>query len=127
MRPPSVQRGGARAFGMARVLLASAALVGACVLAGGCMETQRALGEACLKNDDCLSGICSSLTCAAAPPLVGTEAVADAAGAADTSTEPPEDASESKDTASDQGPSAEEPDADDAAESSAADDGGSVD
>ena len=36
----------------------------------GCQLTSRALGEDCLKDQDCLSGICSQLKCAAAPPLL---------------------------------------------------------
>jgi hypothetical protein len=37
---------------------------------GACQLTSRALGEDCLKDQDCLSGICSQLRCAAAPPLL---------------------------------------------------------
>jgi hypothetical protein len=51
-----------------------AALVGVCVAAmataAGCVQTQRALGEDCLKDQDCLSGVCSQLQCAAAPPIL---------------------------------------------------------
>jgi hypothetical protein len=39
-------------------------------LAGACVQVQRALGEDCLKDQDCLSGICSQLQCAASPPLL---------------------------------------------------------
>jgi hypothetical protein len=38
----------------------------------GCQLTSRALGEDCLKDQDCLSGICSQLKCAAAPPLLSS-------------------------------------------------------
>jgi hypothetical protein len=38
--------------------------------AAGCQLTSRALGEDCLKDQDCLSGICSQLKCAAEPPLL---------------------------------------------------------
>jgi hypothetical protein len=54
--------------------------------ASGCVESQRALGEACLKDQDCLSGICSQLQCAATPPVLDATApppVADT-GAPDT-------------------------------------------
>jgi hypothetical protein len=37
------------------------------------METRRSLGEDCLKNDDCLSGVCSQLHCAASPPLIDAQ------------------------------------------------------
>ncbi len=54
-----------------------ALLVGGQLLCA-CMETRRAIGEACLKNDDCLSGICSQLVCVAPPPLLDAQIVADA-------------------------------------------------
>jgi hypothetical protein len=119
-----VQRGGARGFGMGATLAAVA------VLAGGCMETQRSIGDECLKNGDCLSGICSSLTCAAPPPLVDTGAVADAASAVETGTAPTADASEAGEAvdANDEDAAAEQQtDADDGADGSPSDDGGSVD
>jgi hypothetical protein len=58
-------------------------------LLGGCVETRRANGEACLKDQDCLTGICSQLVCAAAPPTTNVQANADggvteAGGGADT-------------------------------------------
>lgn len=37
---------------------------------GACTETRRTIGEDCLKADDCLSGVCSSQKCTAAPPLL---------------------------------------------------------
>lgn len=37
---------------------------------GACTETRRTIGEDCLKADDCLSGVCSSQRCTAAPPLL---------------------------------------------------------
>jgi hypothetical protein len=39
-------------------------------LASACADERRALGEGCLKDQDCLSGICSQLKCAASPPLL---------------------------------------------------------
>ncbi len=63
-------------------------LFGGIVLASACVETRRSLGEDCLKDDDCLSGVCSQLFCAALPPTIdaalsadvtaGNDAVADA-------------------------------------------------
>lgn len=35
-----------------------------------CGETRRPIGEECLRGEDCLSDVCSSRTCVAAPPLV---------------------------------------------------------
>jgi hypothetical protein len=63
-------------------------LFGGTVLSSACVETRRSLGEDCLKDDDCLSGVCSQLFCAALPPTIdaalfadvtaGNDAVADA-------------------------------------------------
>lgn len=36
-----------------------------------CGETRRAVGDECLRNDDCLSGYCSARVCVGAPVLVG--------------------------------------------------------
>gem|GEM_PF-2011162 len=44
--------------------LASAAILLACG------ETRRPIGDECLRSEDCLSGVCSSRTCVAAPTLV---------------------------------------------------------
>jgi hypothetical protein len=40
------------------------------LLGAGCGETRRPIGDECLRGDDCLSGVCSSRTCVAAPALV---------------------------------------------------------
>jgi hypothetical protein len=45
-------------------------------LASGCSPSQRALGEECLKDQDCLSGYCSQLQCAAQPPILDDAASA---------------------------------------------------
>src|SRR6202167_4071696 len=47
-------------------------------LAGACVESPRALGESCLKNEDCLSSSCINLVCASAPPLLDAEVDAEA-------------------------------------------------
>ncbi len=39
--------------------------------AAACGETRRPIGDECLRGDDCLSSVCSSRSCVAAPPLVG--------------------------------------------------------
>jgi hypothetical protein len=36
----------------------------------GCTETERGLGEACLKGQDCTSGVCVAQLCSEAPPLL---------------------------------------------------------
>ena len=71
-----------------------AVLVGL-ALAAGCAETRRQLGSACLKSEDCLSGVCSQLVCTAAPPLIDAE-LDDDAGA----TQPVSDANAPQDAAS---------------------------
>ncbi|MEO8875744.1 MAG: hypothetical protein ABI461_09175 [Polyangiaceae bacterium] len=35
-----------------------------------CTETERSLGERCLKGEDCTSGVCVAQQCAAAPPIL---------------------------------------------------------
>ena len=54
---------------MRLVWLASVASLALRVLAA-CGETRRPIGDECLRSDDCLSGVCSSRTCVAAPSLV---------------------------------------------------------
>ncbi|HXN32171.1 MAG TPA: hypothetical protein VN894_09925 [Polyangiaceae bacterium] len=73
MSPATVQ--GVRPWAIA--LAVSFPLLGGIVLAGACVETRRALGEDCLKDDDCLSGVCSQLRCAALPPTIDAAALAD--------------------------------------------------
>jgi hypothetical protein len=48
-------------------------------LPGACVETRRSLGEDCLKDDDCLSGVCAQLHCAALPPTHDASLAADGA------------------------------------------------
>ncbi len=43
----------------------------AAFLVVACGETRRGLGSECLRDEDCLSGVCSSRTCAG-PPTVKT-------------------------------------------------------
>ena len=38
--------------------------------AAACGETRSPIGDECIRGEDCLSGVCSSRTCVAAPPLV---------------------------------------------------------
>jgi hypothetical protein len=55
--------------GRAVAVLAVLALAVLAVLAG-CGETRRPIGEECLRDDDCLSAVCSARACVSAPPLV---------------------------------------------------------
>lgn len=59
-------------------------MIVAVVLASGCMETQRGLGEECLKDADCVSGLCSELRCAAPPPTTDARPEAEGGDAATT-------------------------------------------
>lgn len=55
---------------MARVSALAAALALVLALLAACGETRLPIGDECLRGDDCLSGVCSSRTCVAAPTLV---------------------------------------------------------
>jgi hypothetical protein len=57
-----------RAFVGSVALVACAPFLVFVAFATACGETRRALGEDCLREDDCLSGFCVSRTCVAAPP-----------------------------------------------------------
>ena len=39
------------------------------VILFACGETRRPIGDECLRDDDCLSGVCSARSCVSAPPL----------------------------------------------------------
>ncbi len=45
-------------------------LVLGALLSLACGETRSPIGDECIRGEDCLSGVCSSRTCVAAPPLV---------------------------------------------------------
>jgi predicted small secreted protein len=73
----------------------AAGLLVAWVLAA-CVETRRPLGEDCLKNGDCLSGICSGLRCVAAPPFLdGSPEATPDAGVGDAAGDATDDATDS--------------------------------
>ncbi|MCA9584630.1 MAG: hypothetical protein KC657_04665 [Myxococcales bacterium] len=59
--PPPIRR--SRGRGVALVALPLLAFL-------ACGETRRPIGEECLRDDDCLSGVCSARACVPAPPLV---------------------------------------------------------
>lgn len=65
MRPSRSSRSPRIALPFTVVFLAASA-----VTSGACGETRSPIGDECLRGDDCLSGVCSSRTCVAAPPLV---------------------------------------------------------
>jgi hypothetical protein len=48
-------------------LLRAALLAGFLALTTHCSETQRSLGDPCLRNADCLSGYCAGQQCVSAP------------------------------------------------------------
>jgi hypothetical protein len=52
-----------------RAILAYAVAAAAIVFCA-CGESRRPIGEECLRDDDCLSGVCAARTCVSAPPLV---------------------------------------------------------
>jgi hypothetical protein len=67
-----------------RTLLRTIAFAGPLVvgvIAASCSESRFPLGADCLKDEDCLSGICSQQKCAATPPYLDAEAVATDSGA----------------------------------------------
>jgi hypothetical protein len=60
------------------VSIFSAVLLALAACFSACAETRFGLGDDCLKDQDCLSGICSGGKCVAAPPI-GTVSPPDAA------------------------------------------------
>lgn len=53
-----------------RFALATAMALATVLACLACGETRRPIGDECLRADDCLSSVCSSRTCVAAPVLV---------------------------------------------------------
>lgn len=51
---------------MRRLVLPS--LAGVALLVA-CGETRKPIGDECLRDEDCLSGVCSARSCVSAPPL----------------------------------------------------------
>ena len=43
---------------------------GLAAAAGSCTDSRFSLGESCLRDEDCLSGVCAQQYCVAAPPLL---------------------------------------------------------
>jgi hypothetical protein len=71
----------------ARSVTLAAVVVAAVAVAAACSLSSRAVGEACIKDQDCLSGFCVQSQCQAAPPLLDAEVDGDGyGGAMDSST-----------------------------------------
>jgi hypothetical protein len=87
-----------RTFAFVVVVLVALGAVGACSEAG------RSNGDSCLKDEDCLSGICEGQLCVASPTLLldattgGDSSASDASEAA-AETAPPKDSSPPKEAA----------------------------
>ncbi len=45
-----------------------------------CADVDRGLGQACIRNEDCQSGVCAGQVCIAEPPVFDAAPQADAAG-----------------------------------------------
>jgi hypothetical protein len=67
-------RSQARSIAFAVIAVTSVAIAAACSL------SSRANGEACIKDQDCLSGFCVQNACQAAPPLLDAEVNGDGYG-----------------------------------------------
>jgi hypothetical protein len=70
-----------------------ALLVPLLVAVGACMETRHSLGDDCLKDGDCLSGVCTQLRCTASPPTTNFQ-VTLSPPAGDASSDGPKEATE---------------------------------
>lgn len=66
-----------------RLLALVVPLLVSTALATACAESKRSLGEDCLKDQDCLSGMCVQLHCGAAPEYTDAMTESDAAASAD--------------------------------------------
>jgi hypothetical protein len=61
-------RGSSRAHRIGGLILAAAG--GAAILIAACSEGRGSLGDDCMKDQDCLSGVCTALRCVAAPSVL---------------------------------------------------------
>jgi hypothetical protein len=68
------------------------------LVSASCTDARGALGEQCLKDQDCLSGICAQQLCAAAPPLLDGSTSAIGVPAGDALAMTSTDSSESADS-----------------------------
>ncbi|HEY5146698.1 MAG TPA: hypothetical protein VII82_08015, partial [Polyangiaceae bacterium] len=65
-----VRKTGLRVRAVARVVAWVAPAAAVLALAAACSEQRGSIGDDCLKNQDCLSGVCSELHCVVPPPLL---------------------------------------------------------
>ena len=105
----------------ARTFVFVGAFVAVLGVAAACSEARRSNGDSCLKDEDCLSGICAGQVCTAAAPILdatydadtgatktdASEAAADTAPAKDTSTPKEAAAEAASEAASDTGTSSD--------------------
>jgi hypothetical protein len=56
-----------------RALAFVVAVIAGVSIAVACAETRRALGDQCIKSEDCLSGLCSDFECTATYPTTNSE------------------------------------------------------
>src|SRR5882672_703398 len=84
----------------ARALALFGLLAVATSIGGACADWRRSPGEDCLKDQDCLSGVCLQLRCAATPPYLDAR-VSEREAAADVAQSPdaPVEAAVAADTA----------------------------
>jgi hypothetical protein len=87
-----VRKTGRRVRAVARVVAWVAPGAAVFALAGACSEQRGSIGDDCLKDQDCLSGVCSELHCVVPPPLLDAaytpvEAAADALAEAQAASE----------------------------------------
>src|SRR6185295_13230863 len=71
-------------------------LVAAVAVLVACGETRRPIGDECLRDEDCLSGVCAARVCSAAPSLVaggGDKVPDEQPRLPDAAAPPPRDAS----------------------------------
>jgi hypothetical protein len=64
----------------ARPVMLLLTLFAAIVQEAACLETRHSLGADCLKDGDCISGVCIQLRCAASPPTTDSRVILAPAG-----------------------------------------------
>jgi hypothetical protein len=110
---------------VARSFVVATAMAVVTVVFCCCAGEQKALGEGCIKGEDCLSGVCSDGVCIAAPPLLDGGALGDALDdvPVDAHADAFDDRKPARDTSEDVLDAAEEGTADVAPEAPPADEG----
>jgi hypothetical protein len=111
---------GTSARGKARSITLVLTVVAAVAVAVACTPASRSNGESCIKDQDCLSGVCSQTVCVAAPNYIDAEvngdggtldgttaseaAAGDSSTASETSTGPESGTTADTGTAAETGP-----------------------